>query len=67
MNTVGGFMSRKTRKWIIILYVSQETTGQLGTDRVPLDAVPRPHVMQLRDTFFNLNSNITHPAFAHSM
>jgi hypothetical protein len=34
---------------------------------VPLDALCRPHVMPLRDTFFNFNLKITNTSFPHSM
>jgi hypothetical protein len=30
-----------------------------------LDAFPRQQVMPLRDTLFNLSSNITNPSFSH--
>ena len=40
--------------------------GRFQTDRVPLDALLRLHVMPLRDIFFNLNSNIINTSF-HSL
>jgi hypothetical protein len=34
---------------------------------MPLDALPRPQIMPLRDPFFHFSSNITRPSFPQSM
>jgi len=66
VNTLFSFLS--ILLWIVLIfYVAKQYKGNLQTDLVSPDALPRPQEIAGCDIIFNLNSNITITTISHSM